>query len=105
LKIKSKCCSEILLLSLSDALPILEDKIGFKCDESFLEDSALRLLKISLNKKSCGCPPYKYIMADLDDPTIIVQRFMGNVTTLCKEKEITITVYACSGRDPQKFQK
>ena len=42
---KSDCCGEILLLSQSDILPILEEKIGYKCDEAYLEDSALRLLK------------------------------------------------------------
>ena len=75
LKPKSDCCGEILLLSQSDLLPILEEKIGYKCDEAYLEDSALRLLKQSFKPSNCGCKPYKYIFVDLDDPTIMLQRF------------------------------
>ena len=45
LRQKSTCCSEVLLVSLADMNSLLEDKIGFKVDEAFLEDSALRLLK------------------------------------------------------------
>ena len=72
LRTKSECCGEILLLSQSDLLPILEQKIGFKCDEAYLEDSALRLIKQSFKPSNCGCKPYKFIFIDLDDPTIML---------------------------------
>ena len=70
------------MVSLSDMIPVFEDKIGFKCDESFLEDSAIRLLKASLKKKGCSCSYYRLIFVDLDDPTIILQRFIGNLKQL-----------------------
>jgi len=79
LRAKSTCCSEILLLSLSDLLPLMENQIGFKCDEAFLEDSALRLLKSSFRKNNCQCSSYSYIFIDLDDPTIMLQRFLKSV--------------------------
>lgn len=58
---------------------MLEQNIGFKCDESYLEDSALRLIKKSLRQKECNCPHYKFIFLDLQDPTIIMTRFVKNL--------------------------
>jgi hypothetical protein len=45
LRAKSTCCAELLLVSLAEMNSFFEDKIGFKVDEAFLEDSALRLMK------------------------------------------------------------
>jgi hypothetical protein len=45
LRQKSTCCSEVLLVSLSDMNSLFEEKLGFKVDEAFLEDSAMRLMK------------------------------------------------------------
>ena len=88
LKVKSTCCSEVLLLSLSDLSVMMEQKVGFKCDEAFLEDSALRLLKNSFKKNTCTCGPYKHIFVDLDDPTVSVPRFMLNASFVFKEHNV-----------------
>ena len=71
-------------MSLSDYVTIVEDYVGFKCDEAFLEDSAIRLLKSSFKPKNCDCTPYKYILLDLDDPTLIIQRFASNANALAR---------------------
>lgn len=83
-------------------VPLLENKIGFKCDEAFLEDSALRLIKQSFRKHDCNCGTYLYIIVDLDDPTIILQRFVTNVSQVLKDNNKTIPVIACSNKDTDK---
>jgi hypothetical protein len=74
---------------------VLEDEIGLKCDEAYLEDSAIRFLKDSFLKKKCICIPYKFIFVDIDDPTINLQRFMVTVTQICNDKGKPIPVYGC----------
>jgi hypothetical protein len=102
LRKKNTCCSEVLLVSLSDLVPLLEQKIGFKCDEAFLEDSALRLIKQSFKKNDCDCLTYQYIMVDLDDPTIILQRFVTNVAQVLSDHKVQIPIIACSIKDTEK---
>lgn len=97
--LRSTCCGQVLLLSLKDLVPILEDNIGLKCDEAYLEDSAIRFLKDSFILKKCICPPYKFIFVDVDDPTINLQRFMVTVTQICNEKGRTISVYGCGSNE------
>jgi hypothetical protein len=80
---------------LKDLVHILEDEIGLKCDEAYLEDSAIRFLKDSFIKKKCHCYPYKHIFVDIDDPTINLQRFMASVMQVCNEKGKSIIVYGC----------
>lgn len=49
---------------------------------------------------------YKYIFVDLDDPTIILQRFHGNVKTMCKDNNTTlIRMFGCSNRDTDKIKQ
>jgi hypothetical protein len=93
--LRSTCCGQVLLLSLKDLVPVLEDEIGLKCDEAYLEDSAIRFLKDSFIQKKCFCPPYKHIFVDIDDPTINLQRFMTTVMQVCNEKGKSILVYGC----------
>ena len=64
---------------MKDLIPVLEDTIGLKCDEAYLEDSALRFIKDSMLQKKCICKPYKFIFVDLDDPTLNLQRFSTTV--------------------------
>lgn len=55
---KSTCCSEILLVSHSDMVNMLESQVGYKCDEAFLEESALKLLRSNFKKYNCSCHFY-----------------------------------------------
>jgi hypothetical protein len=53
LRQRSTCHAEVLLVSLSELVPLIEEKIGYKCEEAFLEDGALRLIKASFFTKNC----------------------------------------------------
>ena len=81
---------------MKELVSIFEDQIGLRCDEAYLEDSAIRFLKDCFKQKKCICKPYKYIFVDMDDPTINLKRFMGSVTSICKDNNVSMTVYGCS---------
>lgn len=98
---KSTCCGQSLLLSMKELVNILEDQIGLRCDEAYLEDSAIRFLKDCFKAKKCTCEPYKFIFVDLDDPTINLKRFMTTVTGICKDNNCSIIVYGCSQSEPR----
>lgn len=83
-------------------LDLFEHQIGYKCDEAFLEDSAIRLLKQSFRKHECTCSPYKYILVDIDDPTINLQRFMNSANQIFTDNNTKIKVIGCSNKDNQK---
>ena len=36
---------EVLLVSFQDAKSVIESKIGFKCDDCYMEDSAISMVK------------------------------------------------------------
>ena len=77
---KSTCCGQVLLLSVKELVSLMEDNIGLRCDEAYLEDSAIRFLNECFKRKKCACPAYKFIFVDMDDPTINLKRFMITVT-------------------------
>ena len=66
---------ECLLVSCSDLVPLFEKGLGFKCDESFLEESAVNSVSRSIRKNM----PYRFIFVDLDDPTLLLGRFMTSI--------------------------
>lgn len=101
---KSTCCSEVLLVSLSDMLTLLETQVGYKCDEAFLEESALKLLRQNFKKHQCSCHFYQYIFVDLDDPTILLTRFMTSVNAILSEHKVSIPVVGFSQRDTEKVK-
>lgn len=84
-----------MLLSLKELVGVLEDNIGLRCDEAYLEDSAMRFIKDCFKPKKCSCLPYKFIFVDMDDPTISIKRFTAAMTAVTKEHGISITVYGC----------
>jgi hypothetical protein len=97
---KSSCCGQALLLSLKELVPVLEgDHVGLRCDEAYLEDSAIRFLKDSFLGKKCQCEPYKFIFVDQDDPTINIKRFMITVKQVCNDHGATVSVFGCSSSE------
>jgi len=66
---------DCLLVSCSDLVPLFEKGLGFKCEESFLEESAINAVGRSIKKNA----PYKFIFVDLDDPTLLLGRFVTAV--------------------------
>lgn len=93
---------ECLLVSCSDLLPLFEKGLGFKCDESFLEESAINSIGRSIKKKQ----PYRFIFVDLDDPTLLLGRFMISMNKILKENaDIKIDVYACASTSSERMLK
>lgn len=102
---KSTCCGQVLLLSMKELISIFEDNIGLRCDEAYLEDSAIRSLKDTFKPKKCSCPPYKFIFVDMDDPTINFKRFMQTVKQVTEEHGAAIFVYGCSTNENRNAPK
>ena len=93
---------ECLLVSCSDLVPLFEKGLGFKCDESFLEESAINAVSRSIRKNI----PYKFIFVDLDDPTLLLGRFMNAINKLLDANpSIKIGVYACSSSNSERMLK
>jgi len=74
---------ECLLVSCSDLVPLFEKGLGFKCDESFLEESAVNSVSRSIRKNT----PYRFIFVDLDDPTLLLGRFMTSINQLLEQMQ------------------
>lgn len=93
---------ECLLVSCSDLLPLFEKALGFKCDESFLEESAVNSISRSIKKKQ----PYRFVFVDLDDPTLLLGRFMISLNKILKEfSDVKIDVYACASTSSERMLK
>ena len=75
---------------------MLEGEIGLKCDEVFLEDSAVRFLKDSFLKKDCSCPHFEYIFVNLDDLNVNLKRLMTTIRFICGDLKKQVFVYGCS---------
>ena len=53
------------------------ENLKLKCDESFLEESAINSVQKSIKRQMAGEGlAYKFIFFDLDDPTLMLGRFM-----------------------------
>lgn len=93
---------ECLLVSCSDLVPLFERGLGFKCDESFLEESAINAVGRAIKKNQ----PYKFVFVDLDDPTLLLGRFMVAVNKLIEETPgLKIDVYACASSSSERMLK
>ena len=79
---KPKNHSEVLIVGYSDIKPIIEEKIGFKCEAVESEDDAINMLKkrIKVYKSSDQKKKFfSYILVNLDDKNILIDRFSKNV--------------------------
>lgn len=93
---------ECLLVSCSDLVPLFEKGLGFKCDESFLEESAINSVARAIRKNV----PYRFIFVDLDDPTLLLGRFMTSIKRLLDESpNVAIDVYACASTSSERMLK
>lgn len=99
---------EVLLVSYSDIKQLVETKIGFKCDESFMEDQGIEKIKMGIrNWQDKKRPFYKYVLVDLDDVTIIIERFGRKIKQLMNEvklKHADTRFYAFSSTNSEKIQ-
>ena len=82
---------EVLLVSFSDVKQTLEQKVGFKCDDCYMEDSAITMIKNKIwDVKNKDKKFYDYIMVDLDDLTIIIERFGRSLKRIFMENKMDI---------------
>ena len=90
------------MVSCSDLVPLFEKGLGFRCDESFLEESAVNSVSRSIRKNT----PYRFIFVDLDDPTLLLGRFMTSINRLLEESpNVKIDVYACASTSSERMLK
>jgi len=82
---------------MSDLIPIIEEKLKIKCDEAFLEDSAIRLLKGKTG-------PYNVVIVDLDDPTIEITRFAKAAYTTVQGKGKRLRICGATAKENEKLR-
>lgn len=94
-------------MSCSDLIPIFDQlEIGY--DEAFLEESAINSLARSIKKKQSGemsnC--YRFIVVNLDDPTLLLGRFMANFERIQASYPNTkVNVYAIAATGSERILK
>lgn len=103
IKIEANC----LLVSCSELVPLFTDTLGFVCDESFLEESAINSIQKSIQKQVKGEGfAYKFIFVDLDDPTLMLGRFMVSLKKiLAGNNTIKIVVFATASTSSDRMLK
>jgi hypothetical protein len=88
-------------------VPLFTDQLKLKCDESFLEESAINSVQKSIQRQTSGegtC--YKFIFVDLDDPTLMLARFMVSLNrVLAGNEDIKIQVFATASTSSERMLK
>lgn len=100
---------EVLLVSYSDLKAVLVEKIGYKCDDVQMEENAVGIIKKRIreyqdkNKKF-----YSYIIVNLDDVSIIIERFGRKIKMMLQEVGIMpneVNLYAFCSTDSEKIRQ
>lgn len=72
-------------------MPLFSNDLKLKCDESFLEESALNMIQKSIERLKAGTGlAYKFIFIDLDDPTLMLARFIVSLNKLLNGSGVDI---------------
>lgn len=104
-----KTYPEVLLVSSSSLKAVLETKIGFRCEDVQMEEAGIASVKKALQvKQQKNTPFFSYIMVDLDDVTIIIERFGRTLKRLFIEAGIKpeeINLYAFSTTESEKIKQ
>lgn len=88
----------------------MESKIGFKCDESYMEDQGMEKIEARIFKHQQDPkknPFYKYILVNIDEVSIIIERFGRSIKRALSEAGISqksVNLYAFSSTDTEKIQ-
>jgi hypothetical protein len=102
--------SEVLLVSYDEIKSLMETKIGFKCDESYMEDQGMEKIEAKILKyqqDSKKNPFYKYILVNIDEVSIIIERFGRSIKRALSDAKIplkNVNLYAFSTTDTEKIQ-
>lgn len=96
-----------MLVSCSELVPLFTENLKLKCDESFLEESAISSVQRSIVRQIQGeGKAYKFIFVDLDDPTLMLGRFMVSLQkAMPEDAKIKIEVFACASTSSDRMLK
>ena len=82
---------ECLLVSCSELVQLFTENFKLKCEESFLEESAILSIQKSIQKQQTGQGnAFKIIFVDLDDPTLMLGRFITSLNKTLAGSNISI---------------
>jgi len=86
---------------------LFEKDFGLKVEESFLEEAAINSVKKSVNREKQGLgKAFKFVFIDLDDPTLMLGRFMESLNALFAENPTSkIEVFACASSSSDRILK
>ena len=104
---RSKQDMDCLLVSCSELVPIFTDALKLKCDESFLEESAISSIQKSIARQMSGEGwAYKFVFVDLDDPTLMLGRFIVSLNKILQGSDgVQIDVFATSSTNSERMKK
>ena len=92
------------MVSYNEAKPIIQDKLGWRCEDVKMEEMAVAAIKKSLAKNDKN-KFFKYIIVDLDEVSIIIERFGRSIKSLLPEGGILpsdVKMYATSSTPSEK---
>lgn len=78
---------EVLLVSYSDLKACMQEKLGYKVEDTKMEEMAIAAIKKVLQKGD-NKKFFKYIVVDLDEVSIIIERFGRSIKALLSEAGI-----------------
>lgn len=83
--------AEVLLVSYGDIKDVMQTKLGFKCDEGYMEDNGMEKIHQRIRDVQDGKRKfYKYILVDIDDVTIIIERFGRSIKRALNDAKIPL---------------
>ena len=77
-------------------------EFGLTSDEACTESQAFSLIARAIKESR----PYRFVLLDLDDPTVYVGRFISSLEKLLEvagNEEISMDVYACSENNSEQM--
>ena len=97
--------AEVLLVSYSEVKICMQEKLGLRCEDVKMEEMAVQAIKKALLKDNLRF--FKFIIVDLDEVSIIIERFGRSIKALLSEagispSEVTLIAVSSSPSEKQK---
>ena len=99
--------NEVLLVNYHDLKAVLTEKLGFRCDDSQTESMAIERVEYAIKQTTNSKKPFlDYIILDMDDPSVILDRFARKTRKLMADAGITheMKLYAMSSQSSDKIK-
>ena len=94
-----KSYNEVLLINYHDLKSLIIEKLGFRCDDAQTESMAIERLEYAIRQTTHSNKPFlDYIIIDMDDPTVMLDRFARRTRKLMADAGIKheVKLYAMS---------